>query len=349
MRELAPGTDRWGARRHPDGGRPLDVHGRGVGRPGHHLAPRTRRSRSRPASTPNSSWPRAPRCTSGPPPGVPKNEGRAAVLAAADALRDTGPPRRGPAGRGARPRGRRGPRPPPAARAGHRSEPLPLQVERERALFGSWYELFPRSEGAVVRRGRSRRSPAPSARPPKRLPAVAAMGFDVVYLPPIHPIGTAYRKGPNNSLSAGAARRRLALGDRLRRRAGTTRSTPTSAPSTTSTTSWRRAADLRLEIALDFALQCSPDHPWVEKHPEWFHHRPDGTIAYAENPPKKYQDIYPIAFDAGHARPGRGDAARPAVLDGPRRADLPRRQPAHQAGRLLGEGSSGRSTAPTPT
>ena len=123
------------------------------------------------------------------------------------------------------------------------------------------------------------------------------MGFDVVYLPPIHPIGTTFRKGPNNTLSAGPDDVGVpwAIGspegghDAVHPDLGTIEDFDHFVA---------RARELDLEIALDFALQCSPDHPWVQKHPEWFHHRPDGTIAYAENPPKKYQDIYPIAFDA---------------------------------------------------
>lgn len=122
------------------------------------------------------------------------------------------------------------------------------------------------------------------------------MGFDVVYLPPVHPIGTTHRKGPNNSLSPGAHDVGVpwAIGsaegghDAVHPELGTLDDFDHFVET---------ARALRMEIALDFALQCSPDHPWVEKHPEWFHHRPDGTIAYAENPPKKYQDIYPIAFD----------------------------------------------------
>ncbi|MFF4783268.1 alpha-1,4-glucan--maltose-1-phosphate maltosyltransferase [Streptomyces griseorubiginosus] len=171
------------------------------------------------------------------------------------------------------------------------SESLPLLVERERALFGSWYEFFPRSEGTPERPHGTFRTAA------RRLPAIAAMGFDVVYLPPIHPIGTTFRKGRNNTLSAGPEDVGVpwAIGspegghDAVHPDLGTIEDFD-----------WfvREAASHGLEIALDFALQCSPDHPWVQKHPEWFHHRPDGTIAYAENPPKKYQDIYPIAFDA---------------------------------------------------
>ncbi|MER7926830.1 alpha-1,4-glucan--maltose-1-phosphate maltosyltransferase [Streptomyces sp. NPDC096057] len=170
------------------------------------------------------------------------------------------------------------------------SEPRPLLVERERALYGSWYEFFPRSEGTPAQPHGTFRTAA------KRLDGIAAMGFDVVYLPPIHPIGTTFRKGPNNTLSAGREDVGVpwAIGspegghDAIHPRLGTLEDFDAFVT---------RAAELGMEIALDFALQCSPDHPWVEKHPEWFHHRPDGTIAYAENPPKKYQDIYPIAFD----------------------------------------------------
>ncbi|MFE5034591.1 alpha-1,4-glucan--maltose-1-phosphate maltosyltransferase [Streptomyces sp. NPDC056683] len=171
------------------------------------------------------------------------------------------------------------------------SEPLPLLVERERALYGSWYEFFPRSEGTPERPHGTFRTAA------RRLPKIAEMGFDVVYLPPIHPIGTTFRKGPNNTLEAGPEDVGVpwAIGspegghDAVHPDLGTIEDFR-----------WfvAQAGRHGLEVALDFALQCSPDHPWVEKHPEWFHHRPDGTIAYAENPPKKYQDIYPIAFDA---------------------------------------------------
>ncbi|MGW7072139.1 maltotransferase domain-containing protein [Streptomyces sp. NPDC054855] len=172
---------------------------------------------------------------------------------------------------------------------------LPLLVERERALFGSWYEFFPRSEGAVVREGQPPTS-GTFRTAAERLEAVAAMGFDVVYLPPIHPIGTTYRKGPNNSLSPGPHDVGVpwAIGspegghDAIHPDLGTLEDFDAFV---------RRARDLHLEVALDFALQCSPDHPWVDKHPEWFQHRADGSIAYAENPPKKYQDIYPLAFD----------------------------------------------------
>ncbi|MFF4836107.1 maltotransferase domain-containing protein [Streptomyces sp. NPDC001315] len=171
------------------------------------------------------------------------------------------------------------------------SQPLPLLVERERALYGAWYEFFPRSEGTPARPHGTLRTAA------RRLPAIADMGFDVLYLPPVHPIGTTFRKGANNTLSAGPGDVGVpwAIGspegghDAVHPDLGTIEDFD-----------WfvAQATAVGLEVALDFALQCSPDHPWVEKHPEWFHHRPDGTIAHAENPPKKYQDIYPIAFDA---------------------------------------------------
>jgi starch synthase (maltosyl-transferring) len=162
------------------------------------------------------------------------------------------------------------------------SPPAPIWVDRPRALFGAWYELFPRSEGGFD--GAT-----------KRLRAVADMGFDIVYLPPIHPIGVTGRKGPNNTLSArpGDPGSPWAIGAA---EGGHT----TIAPELGTLEDFRRfcgeARDLGLEVALDYALQCSPDHPWVRDHPEWFWRRPDGSIRYAENPPKKYQDIYPINF-----------------------------------------------------
>ncbi len=183
----------------------------------------------------------------------------------------------------------------PVRRLVSRSDKVVLRVERQRALYGAWYELFPRSEGAVVVEGRPPRS-GTFATAAARLPAVAAMGFDVVYLPPIHPIGRSYRKGPNNTLDAGpddpgvpwaigaAEGGHLAIHPDL----GTMADFDAFVAA---------AGAVGLEVALDLALQCSPDHPWVTEHPEWFRHRADGTIAYAENPPKKYQDIYPMYFD----------------------------------------------------
>ncbi|MDQ6873734.1 MAG: alpha-1,4-glucan--maltose-1-phosphate maltosyltransferase [Actinomycetota bacterium] len=181
-----------------------------------------------------------------------------------------------------------------------RSEPLAVWVDRERALFGSWYEFFPRSEGALLADDSMDAVGPPTHGTFKtaaaRLPAVAEMGFDVVYLPPIHPIGTANRKGPNNSLRAGAydVGSPWAIGsadgghDAINPALGTLDDFDAFVS---------RARDLGMEVALDYALQCAPDHPWVTAHPEWFTTRPDGTIGYAENPPKKYQDIYPLNFD----------------------------------------------------
>jgi starch synthase (maltosyl-transferring) len=161
--------------------------------------------------------------------------------------------------------------------------PLAIDVDRVRARFGSWYELFPRSWGGL--KGVE-----------QQLPQFAALGFDVIYLPPIHPIGHTNRKGANNALTAGpddpgspwaigsedgghdAVDPELGTKDDLRRLAS-------------------EARKHGLEIALDFAIQCSADHPWLTEHPEWFHHRPDGSLKYAENPPKRYQDIYNVNWD----------------------------------------------------
>ncbi|MGX1976613.1 alpha-1,4-glucan--maltose-1-phosphate maltosyltransferase [Streptomyces kronopolitis] len=227
---------------------------------------------------------------------VPKSEGREAVLAAVDALRETSLPAATRLAAALAPQVTEVLARHPLRELLTVSRPMPLVVERRRALYGSWYELFPRSEGAAVTPdgtivGGTLRTAA------ERLPAVAAMGFDVVYLPPVHPIGTAFRKGPNNALSAGPddVGSPWAIGsaagghDALHPALGTFEDFEHFV---------RTARELRMEVALDFALQCSPDHPWVTLHPQWFHHRADGSIAYAENPPKKYQDIYPLAFDA---------------------------------------------------
>jgi starch synthase (maltosyl-transferring) len=162
------------------------------------------------------------------------------------------------------------------------SDPVRLWVDRERALFGAWYELFPRSYGGL--RGAL-----------KRLAAVAEMGFDVLYLPPIHPIGVTFRKGPDNSLQAGPddPGSPWAIGST---EGGHTSIHPELGTVEDLVELVGEARANGLEVALDYALQCSPDHPWVSEHPEWFHHRPDGTIACAENPPKIYQDIYPLNF-----------------------------------------------------
>ncbi|RFU19780.1 alpha-1,4-glucan--maltose-1-phosphate maltosyltransferase [Geodermatophilus marinus] len=173
-------------------------------------------------------------------------------------------------------------------------------VDRRRALFGSWYEFFPRSEGPVVGGTPTHGTFRTAA---DRLPAVADMGFDVVYLPPIHPIGRVNRKGPNTPQFPGGNPYEIdpddvgspwAIGaeegghDAVHPQLGTMQDFQDFV--------WR-AGELGMEVALDLALQAAPDHPWVKEHPEWFTTKPDGSIAYAENPPKKYQDIYPVNFD----------------------------------------------------
>ena len=129
------------------------------------------------------------------------------------------------------------------------------------------------------------------------LPQLAELGFDVVYLPPIHPIGTRTARGRTTRSTPGPATP-ARRGRSARRRAATTRSIPTSARGPTSTRWSPRRSDAGVELALDFAIQCSPDHPWLKEHPEWFNRRPDGTLKYAENPPKRYQDIYNVNFES---------------------------------------------------
>jgi starch synthase (maltosyl-transferring) len=176
------------------------------------------------------------------------------------------------------------------------SEEHRVWVDRQRALYGAWYEFFPRSEGAHVPPDGGPMRSGTFRTAMQRLPAVADMGFDVVYLPPIHPIGTVNRKGPNNTLTPGPhdPGSPWAIGsadgghDAIHPDLGGIGDFDAFVEET------RR---LGMEVALDFALQCAPDHPWAQEHPEWFTTRADGTIAYAENPPKKYQDIYPLNFD----------------------------------------------------
>ena len=175
------------------------------------------------------------------------------------------------------------------------SEKYPVRSDRDRALIGAWYEFFPRSEGAIRKEDGSVVS-GTFTTAAKRLPSVAAMGFDVLYLPPVHPIGYSHRKGKNNSLDAKEDDCGVpwAIGnsdgghDAINPELGTMKDFEDFV---------KAANKLGLEIAMDLALQTSPDHPWVTSNPQWFNKRADGTIAYAENPPKKYQDIYPINFD----------------------------------------------------
>lgn len=183
----------------------------------------------------------------------------------------------------------------PLRRLVSRSELIPVRADRDRALVGAWYEFFPRSEGAIID-AHGRITSGNFATAAKRIPAVAAMGFDVLYLPPIHPIGTAHRKGRNNTLTPADTDPGVpwAIGNAD---GGHDAVNPALGTMADFETFVSIAKKNNLEIALDLALQASPDHPWVKSNPEWFTTRPDGTIAYAENPPKKYQDIYPINFD----------------------------------------------------
>lgn len=188
-----------------------------------------------------------------------------------------------------------------ATRYGERSgsthfEPLAeLVVDRPRARFGAWYEMFVRSQGSEPKQSGTFKDAE------RRLRDVRDMGFDVVYLPPIHPIGVTHRKGPNNapdgdSSSVGSP---WAIGSAA---GGHTAVEPALGTLADFDHFVQVADHLGLEVAIDFAIQCSPDHPWVKEHPDWFKHRPDGTIKYAENPPKEYQDVYPIDFDTADQR-----------------------------------------------
>lgn len=172
---------------------------------------------------------------------------------------------------------------------------LPLWVDRERARFSAWYELFPRSTAPVAGQHGTLRDTM------KRLPEIAAMGFDILYMPPIHPIGLQFRKGRNNSVTAepGEVGSPWAIGAA---EGGHTAILPELGTLADFDALLEAAKVEGMELALDIAFQCSPDHPWVEAHPDWFKMRPDGTIQYAENPPKKYQDIYPINFESGDWR-----------------------------------------------
>ena len=182
---------------------------------------------------------------------------------------------------------------------------LAVVVDRERARFSSWYEFFPRSTDPTGKHGTFRTAI-------DALPRIEELGFDILYLPPIHPVGRTFRKGKNNTLtpepddvgSPWAIGNEHGGHDAIEPALGTFEDFD----------AFVEAAHKRnMEIALDYALQCSPDHPWVKEHPDWFHQRPDGTIAYAENPPKKYQDIYPINFWCADRR-ALWEACRDVVL-----------------------------------
>ena len=183
----------------------------------------------------------------------------------------------------------------PLRRLQSTSHRIPIRADRDRALVGAWYEFFPRSEGAT-QDAKGVITPGTLKTAALRIPAIAAMGFDVLYLPPIHPIGKTFRKGKNNTLTPIESDPGVpwAIGssdgghDAINPELGTLQDFDHFISV---------AKTHKIEIALDLALQVSPDHPWVKSNPEWFTTRADGSIAYAENPPKKYQDIYPINFD----------------------------------------------------
>jgi starch synthase (maltosyl-transferring) len=177
--------------------------------------------------------------------------------------------------------------------------PLSIEVDRLRARFGSWYELFPRSWGGL-------------AGVQSEIPRLAELGFDVVYLPPIHPIGHTNRKGRDNALTAGPGDpgSPWAIGDETGGHDAVHRDLGTSDDLRSLTATAREHG---VDVALDFAIQCSADHPWLKEHPEWFHRRPDGTLKYAENPPKRYQDIYNVNWDSPDWR-GLWDALRDVML-----------------------------------
>jgi starch synthase (maltosyl-transferring) len=177
------------------------------------------------------------------------------------------------------------------------SQPQRFKVERPKSSFAAWYQFFPRSEGATIDPNTGKIIQGTLKTSMAGLERAAAEGFDIVYLPPVFPIGVTNRKGRNNTLVAGpdAPGSPFGIGSEL---GGHDTVDPLLGTMDDFKALCQRAHELGLEIALDFALQCSPDHPWVKAHPNWFRHKPDGSIAFAENPPKKYQDIYPIDFNA---------------------------------------------------
>ena len=177
------------------------------------------------------------------------------------------------------------------------SQPQRFKVERPKSSFAAWYQFFPRSEGATIDPNTGKIIQGTLKTSMAGLERAAAEGFDIVYLPPVFPIGVTNRKGRNNTLVAGPddPGSPFGIGSEL---GGHDTVDPLLGTMDDFKALCQRAHELGLEIALDFALQCSPDHPWGKAHPNWFRHKPDGSIAFAENPPKKYQDIYPIDFNA---------------------------------------------------
>ncbi len=200
--------------------------------------------------------------------------------------------------------------------------PLVAEVDRLRARFGAWYELFPRSWGGLR---------AVEA----QIPRLAELGFDVLYLPPIHPIGLTNRKGRDNAPAAGPGDpgSPYAIGDASGGHDAIHPELGTEADLRALTAT---AAAHDMDVALDLAINASADHPWLTEHPEWFHRRPDGTLKYAENPPKRYQDIYNVNWDSSGLAGAVGRApGGGAALGGLRHHGLPGRQPPHQAVRVL--------------
>ena len=177
------------------------------------------------------------------------------------------------------------------------SQPQRFKVERPKSSFAAWYQFFPRSEGATIDPNTGKIIQGTLKTSMAGLERAAVEGFDIVYLPPVFPIGATNPKGRNNTLVAGPddPGSPFGIGSEL---GGHDTVDPLLGTMDDFKALCQRAHELGLEIALDFALQCSPDHPWVKAHPNWFRHKPDGSIAFAENPPKKYQDIYPIDFNA---------------------------------------------------
>ena len=210
-----------------------------------------------------------------------------------------------------------------------------FDVDRERARFGAWYELFPRSWGGF--RGVA-----------AALPDIAALGFDIVYLPPVHPIGETHRKGRNNAERArkGDVGSPWAIGGAA---GGHDALHPDLGSDADFDAMVLAARDAGLELALDFAIQCSPDHPWLVEHPEWFHRRPDGSLKYAENPPKRYQDIHNVDWDTDE-RDALWNALRDVVLGWCARGIrvVQGRQPPHEADAVLGVADRRGSRRRTP-
>ncbi|GGO58064.1 alpha-1,4-glucan:maltose-1-phosphate maltosyltransferase 1 [Streptomyces daqingensis] len=298
MRELEPGTDRWGAEITPDREGRWTYAVEAWADP---IATWRQLARVKvPAGTDaEETLEEGALLHERAAPQVPRSAGRDTLLAAAEALRDANRPVASRLSAALTPQVQAVLDRFPLRELVTATRPMALQVERERARFASWYGLFPRSEGAVL--------PEAEDEPPvsgtfrtaaRRLDAVAEMGFDVVCLPPVHPVGETSRKGPGNAMSAGphGVGSPWAVGssagghDALHPDLGTEEDFAYFV---------ERARSLGMEVALDFALQCSPDHPWIKEHPEWFAHGPDGAAVHAGDPPPAHQDVHQLSFDQG--------------------------------------------------